>query len=80
MDGHLVPASSNSKNRFSLENFKLDAGRRLAALYRCVRTNYGYDTAHATADCWLRIAQSLFLRNPSDLAWTVSWLGAIDPA
>jgi hypothetical protein len=55
MDGHLIPASSNSKIRCSLENFTLDAERWLAALYGCVRTSYGGDAAHAAADCWLRI-------------------------
>ena len=41
MDGHLVPASSNSKIRCSLENFTLDVERWFAALYwrmrGCVR-------------------------------------------
>jgi hypothetical protein len=55
MDGHLVPASSNSKIRDSLENFTLDAERWLAAFYWCVRTSYGDDAAHAAADCWLRV-------------------------
>ena len=55
MDGHLVPASSNSKIRCSLENFALDAERWLAALYWCVRTSYGDEAAHAAADCWLRV-------------------------
>jgi hypothetical protein len=55
MDGHRVPASSNSKIRCSLENFILDAERWLAALYWCVRTSYGDDAAHAAADCWLRV-------------------------
>jgi hypothetical protein len=55
MDGHLVPASSNSNIRCSLENFTLDAERRLAALHWCVRKNYGDDAAHAAADCWLRV-------------------------
>jgi hypothetical protein len=55
MDGHLVPASSNSKICCSLENFTLDAERWLAALYGCVRTSYGDDAAHAAADCWLRV-------------------------
>ena len=55
MDGHLVPASSNSKIRCSLENFTLDAERWLAALYWCARTSYGDDVAHAAADCWLRV-------------------------
>jgi hypothetical protein len=32
MDGHLVPATSNSKIRCSLENFTLDAERCLAVL------------------------------------------------
>ena len=55
MDGRLVPASSNSKIRCSLENFTLDAERWLAALYRCVGASYGDDAAHTAADCWLRI-------------------------
>ena len=55
MEGHLVFASSESKIRFSLENFTLDAERWLAALYCCVRTSYGSDAAHAAADCWLRV-------------------------
>jgi hypothetical protein len=55
MDGHLVPASSNSKICRSLENFTLDAERWLAALYWCLRTSYGDDAAHAAADCWLRV-------------------------
>jgi hypothetical protein len=55
MDGHLVPASSNSDIRCFLENFTLDAERWLAALYRCVRTGYGNDAADAVADCWLRV-------------------------
>lgn len=55
MDGHLVPASSNSKIRCSLENFTLDAEHWLAALNWCIRTSYGDDAAHAAADCWLRV-------------------------
>jgi hypothetical protein len=55
MDRHIVPASSNSKSRCSLENFTLDAERWLAALYWCVRTSYGDDAAHTAADCWLRV-------------------------
>jgi hypothetical protein len=55
MDGHLVPASSNSTTCCSLENFTSDAERWLAALYWCVRTSYGGDAAHAAADCWLRV-------------------------
>ena len=55
MDGHLVPASFNSKIRCSLENFTLDAERWLAALYWCVRTSYGNNAAHAAANCWLRV-------------------------
>ena len=55
MDGHLVPASFNSKVRCSLENFTLDAELWLAALYWCARTSYGDDAAHAAADCWLRV-------------------------
>jgi hypothetical protein len=58
MDGHLVPASSNSKICCSLdskiccslEDFTLDAERWLAALYRCVRTGYGDDAPPAVAD------------------------------
>ena len=55
MDGHLVPASSNSDIRYFLENFTLDAERRLAVLYWSARTSYGDDAAHAAADCWLRV-------------------------
>jgi hypothetical protein len=55
MDGHLVPVSSNSTIRDSLENFTLDAERWFAALYWCVRTSYGDDAAYAAADCWLQI-------------------------
>ena len=55
MDGHLVPASSNSDIRYFLENFTLDAERWLTALYWCVRTSYGDGAAHAAADCWLRV-------------------------
>jgi hypothetical protein len=55
MDGHLLPASSHSKSRYSLENFTSDAERWLAALYWSVRTSYGDDAAHAAADCWLRV-------------------------
>ena len=55
MDGHLVPASSNSDIRYFLENFTLDAERWLSALYWCVRTIHGDDAAHAAADCWLRV-------------------------
>ena len=55
MDGHLVPASSNSKIPCSLENFTLDAERWLAALYWCMRTTYGDDAAHGAAECWLRV-------------------------
>jgi hypothetical protein len=66
MDGHLVPASSNSKFRCSLENFTLDAERWLAALYWCVRTSYGDDAAHAAADCWLRVFEER-LEGSSDL-------------
>ncbi|HMD20761.1 MAG TPA: hypothetical protein VKH40_10590 [Alloacidobacterium sp.] len=55
MDGHLVPAGSNSKIRGSLENFTLEAERWLAALYWCARTSYGDDAAHAATDCWLRV-------------------------
>ena len=55
MDGHLVPASSNSDIRCFWENFTLDAERWLSALYWCVRTSYGDDAAHAAADCWLRV-------------------------
>jgi hypothetical protein len=55
MDGHLVLASSDSKIRYSLENFTLDAERWLTALYWCVRTSCGDDAAHAAADCWLRV-------------------------
>jgi hypothetical protein len=66
MDGHLVPASSNSTIRDSLENFTLDAERWLAALYWCVRTSYGDDAAHAAADCWLRVFEER-LEGSSDL-------------
>jgi hypothetical protein len=55
MDGHLLPASSHSKSRYSLESFTSDAERWLAALYWSVRTSYGDDAAHAAADCWLRV-------------------------
>jgi hypothetical protein len=55
MDEHLVPANSNSKSRCSLENFRLDVERWLAALYWCVRTNYGDDAADVAADCSLRV-------------------------
>ena len=63
MDGHLVPASSNSDIRYFLENFTLDAERWLAALYRCVRTNYGDDAAHLAADCWLRVFEERLERS-----------------
>ena len=66
MDGHLVPASSNSKIRCSLENFTLDAERWLAALHWCVRNNYGDDAAHAAADCWLLVFEER-LEGPSDI-------------
>jgi hypothetical protein len=66
MDGHLAPASSNSKIRCSLETFTLDAERWLAALYWCVRTSYGDDAAHAAADCWLRVFEEQ-LEGSSDL-------------
>ena len=66
MDGRLVPATSNSKICCSLENFILDAERWLAALYRCVRTSYGDDAAHAAADCWLRVFEEQ-LEGSSDL-------------
>jgi hypothetical protein len=62
MDGHLVPASSNSKIRCSLENFTLDAERWLASLYWCVRTSYGDDAAHAAADCWLQVFEERLRR------------------
>jgi hypothetical protein len=55
MDGHLVPASSNSKIRCSLVNFTLDAER-----------SYGDDAAHAAADCWLRVFEER-LEGSSDL-------------
>ena len=57
---------SESKIRFSLENFTLDAERWLAALYWCVRTSCGDDAAHAAADCWLRVFEER-LEGPSDL-------------
>jgi hypothetical protein len=66
MDGHLAPARSNSNIRCSLENFTLDAGRWLSALYWCVRTSYGDDAAHAAADCWLRVFEER-LDESSDL-------------
>ena len=66
MDGHLVPAGSNSGTRCFLENFTLDAERWLSALYRCVRTGYGDDAAHAVADCWLRVFEERF-EGSSDL-------------
>jgi hypothetical protein len=55
MDGHLVPAASNSRNPCSLENFTLDAEHWLAALHWCVRTSYDDDAAQAATDCWLRV-------------------------
>ena len=69
MEGHLVFASSESKIRFSLENFTLDAERWLAALYCCVRTSYDSDAAHAAADCWLRVFEERLvgLRNGNEL-------------
>jgi len=66
MDGHLVPATSDSKICRSLENFTLDAERWLAALYRCVRTSYGDEAAHVAADCWLRVFEEQ-LEGSSDL-------------
>ena len=66
MDGHLVPASSNSDIRCFWENFTLDAERWLSALYWCVRTSYGDDAAHAAADCWLRVFEER-LEGSSDL-------------
>ena len=66
MDGHLVPASSNSKPRCSLKNFTLDAEYLLAALYWCVGTSYGDDAADAAADCWLRVFEER-LEGSSDL-------------
>jgi hypothetical protein len=66
MDGHLVPATSDSKIRCSLGNFTLDAERWLAALYWCVRASYGDDAAHAAADCWLRVFEEQ-LEGSSDL-------------
>ena len=66
MNGHLVLTSSDSNIRRSLENFTLDAERWLAALYWCVRTSYGDDTARAAADCWLRVFEEQ-LEGSSDL-------------
>ena len=66
MDRHLVPVSSNSTIRGSLENFTLDAERWLAALYCCVRTSYGDDAAHGAAECWLGVFEKR-LRGSSDL-------------
>jgi len=66
MDGHLVPASSNSKPRCSLKNFTLDAEHWLGALYWCVGTSYGDDAADAAADCWLRVFEER-LEGSSDL-------------
>jgi hypothetical protein len=66
MDGHLVPASSNSDIRCFLENFTLDAERWLSALYWCVRKSYGDDAARAAADCWLRVFGERF-EGSSDL-------------
>jgi hypothetical protein len=66
MDGDLVPATSDSKIRCSLENFTSDAERWLAALYWCVRRSYGNDAAHAAADCWLRVLEER-LEGSSDL-------------
>ena len=66
MDGHPVPASSNSKICCSLENFTLDAERWLASLHWCVRTSYGDDAAQAAADCWLQVFEDR-LEGSSDL-------------
>jgi hypothetical protein len=66
MDGHLVPASSNSKIHCSLENFTSDGERWLAALYWCIRTSYGDDAAQAATDCWLRVFGERF-EGSSDL-------------
>ena len=66
MDGHLVPVSSNSTIRDSLENFTLNAERWLAALYWCVRTSYGNDAAHGAAECWLQVLEER-LEGSSDL-------------
>jgi hypothetical protein len=55
MERHLVLTSSDAKSLCALADFTLDAERWLAALYRCVRTGYGDDAAHAVADCWLRV-------------------------
>jgi hypothetical protein len=66
MDGDLVPVGSNSTIHGSLENFTLDAERWLAALYCCVRTNYGDDAAHGAAECWLRVFEER-LQGSSDL-------------
>jgi hypothetical protein len=60
MDGHLVPVSSNSTIRDSLENLTLDAERWLAALYWCVQTSYGDDAAHGAAECWLQVFEERF--------------------
>ena len=66
MDGHIVPATSGSKIRCSLENFTLDAERWIAAFYWCVRTSYGNDAAHAAAHCWLRVFEER-LEGSSDI-------------
>jgi hypothetical protein len=58
MDRHLVPVSSKSTVRGSLENFTSDAERWFAAFYWCVRTSYGDDAAHAAADRWLRVLKN----------------------
>ena len=63
MDGHIVPATSGSKIRCSLENFTLDAERWIAAFYWCVRTSYGNDAASAAAECWLRVFEEQLERS-----------------
>jgi hypothetical protein len=50
MDGHLVPVSSNSMIRGSLESFTSDAERWLAALHWCMRTSDGDDAATVRQD------------------------------
>ncbi len=66
MDGHLVPASSNSDIRCLWENFTLDAERWLTAHYWGVWKSYGDDAARAAADCWLRVFEEQ-LEGSSDL-------------
>ena len=59
MDGHLVPASSNSKILCSLENFTLDAERWLAALYW---VHLEHDRRKADPELWRDTGQDSPLR------------------